>query len=330
MQPTAVFDFFSQAGANIGTFFQQIAPAGASRTEAERRLRTVHAIWGYSDDMLKKVHAYADEKIAIYNSQEGHRVSKRELVMGDGCKLSGVELFHKDYDRYIVAFLGTQQYAEYSVDTRWWKLHQGTKSNVWVFNYRGTTHAAGVDPSEAAWVQDGMEIALKLMEEKNISARQVSLFGTSLGGNLALHVAAGLVDKQLSLNVIAERTFRDLSTTLKMMIPLIGHWVHHTFNWWILDAEAPIAKLTGKVIVVYHENDYYIHAAASIKTLLEEKKHPHLHYTVIKMEDEDKPWEEAPVIVRWFVESHCRPLNGKELARIAEAMDEQNKDTNNC
>src|SRR5262245_51447586 len=101
------------------TAVQRVLPQRTEEeTDAQKRLRTIHRIWSYSETMMQTVQAYADKKIMDYNQEKHHRVYRRELVMKDGCTLSGVEFTHAQYTKHIVAFLGTQQYAEYSVDTR--------------------------------------------------------------------------------------------------------------------------------------------------------------------------------------------------------------------
>lgn len=63
--------------------------------------------------------------------------------------------------------------------------------NVLAFDYRGYGASQFVHPSEAAWRQDANWALDYLTSTRHVDAHAIVLFGTGLGANLALEVAAG-------------------------------------------------------------------------------------------------------------------------------------------
>ena len=116
--------------------------------------------------------------------------------------------------------------------------------SVAAFNFRGYGRSEG-DPSEAALSADALLIYDRLAGREDIDAERIVVFGRSLGGGVAVPVAAGrpvqaviLVSPFDSLRSIAKKTYPFVPVTTLL---------HHPFDSLALapEASAPALVLAG-------------------------------------------------------------------------------------
>lgn len=78
------------------------------------------------------------------------------------------------------------------------QLHYNLRTNILAIDYRGYGESEG-SPSEAGLLEDAVSALLWLEERRDLDHSQVVLFGRSLGGAVAISVAAHLKSVRLTL-----------------------------------------------------------------------------------------------------------------------------------
>ena len=258
---------------------------------------------------LNEIQKYADERLAKYNQEGQHKVEKQEFPINTQCTLKGVVFTHPEYTQHMIVFSGMMQYSEHYVE-REWALHTTTASNIHSFNYRGTSHN-DVDPSEETLISDGVSIVKQVLGQ-GVDPKKIVLYGTSLGGGIAILVAAKLADEGIHVYaVVNERSFSSLTSASSAVFGKLFSTVLHASTNWELDAAAVVDKIKGKIIVIYHPNDYYVRKIASFEQAIRQKNLPNA--TFIEMDDNNEPWLHEDKIGHWLHKGHCRDLNNKEL-----------------
>jgi len=119
--------------------------------------------------------------------------------------------------------------------------------NVLLFDYRGYGESDG-NPSEAALYADGTAAYRWLTESRKIPAEQIVLFGRSLGGAVAVDLAARLPARALVL----ESTFSSVSDMARHLFPFLPMSLLLRFE---LDSESKIDSVTMPILVVHSPAD---------------------------------------------------------------------------
>lgn len=103
------------------------------------------------------------------------------------------------------------------------QMIQYLNANVFMVEYRGYGESDSVSPSEAGLKLDA-EAALRFItKHPSIDASNVFLFGRSLGGAVALHLAEYAQHQRLPLaGVIVENTFTNIAEMVDHLMPLIA------------------------------------------------------------------------------------------------------------
>ncbi len=303
------------------------------------RATCMRAAWSRSSLWFEKVRKYADEQIAKFNAEPFHQVERCSLSMNDGCTLRGVQFRHSEFSGHMIIFGGTGQYCEEAdYMQRAWRYHQKLQRNVLIFDYRGTDKEHDSDPTEDVFIQDGKQLVKNLRQQNGSSDTPIALYGNSFGGSLAILVAASLAKENIVVDVVSERSFRNLPAVVRSWCPGVGHlfaaFLQH-YNL-VFDAEGAIGHLKGRVIVIYHPQDYCIHTASSLWKALQEKEQSQLQPSqvqssqvqpsqlqpiIIKMEDDGKPYTSFEHnycrLFLHFVRGHSRLLNDTELHQLS-------------
>jgi pimeloyl-ACP methyl ester carboxylesterase len=121
-----------------------------------------------------------------------------------------------------------------------------TGTNVWLLDYRGYGRSEG-SPSEAGLYEDARAALAHLVDARGFDPRRVVLFGSSLGGAVALHVAQ---DRELG-GVILESTFDRLAAVAAAHFgPLAGWVVGGRY-----DSLAKIARLRAPLLFLHGDRD---------------------------------------------------------------------------
>lgn len=127
------------------------------------------------------------------------------FTSADGTKLHGWFFPNEDDKRAILYFHGNGECVANNVDLMD-HLRRELNAAVFIFDYRGYGHSAG-RPNEAGLIADGLAAQKWLANRIGIRPDEVVLFGRSIGGAVAIGVAAEAGAKAL----ILENTFSRLT-----------------------------------------------------------------------------------------------------------------------
>lgn len=245
-----------------------------------------------------------------------------QKIWGSQAQEASIELINPAYRRHII-FFGGVGFICRDYKNLFQLLHTSLKSNIVAANYRGTTCMSTMCPTATDFIQDGLEQVDALLA-KGVQAKDITLWGRSLGGGVALEVAAKLAEQNIDVTVVNERSFRRLSDVVAATLPFdmysYANSLAQSIDWQLNPIEAA-KKCKGKLIVVYHEQDKTIpHEVSFIQGLKEiEPNHPSYHE--IKMaEDSLEPVIDTKVSLTPFSHAHSREFTQRELDELSIAI----------
>ncbi|MBU4312796.1 MAG: alpha/beta hydrolase [Candidatus Omnitrophica bacterium] len=139
--------------------------------------------------------------------------------------------------------------------------------DIFIFDYRGYGKSEG-RPSEKGFYRD-MEAAYNyLISEKNVSPERMILYGESLGGAVAIDLAA----KKTAKALITESTFSCTKDMVRVLFPVFPTFLISS-NF---DSATKIKKLTIPKLIIHSKNDDIVpfeHSLKLLKLSPEPKKH---------------------------------------------------------
>ena len=155
------------------------------------------------------------------------------------------------------------------------EMMQYLNVNVLMVEYRGYGESDSVPPSEAGLKLDA-EAALRfILKHPKINAASIFLFGRSLGGAVAFHLAQYAEQQQLPLaGVIVENTFTNIADMVDQLMPFIAplKLLVLRIRWDSLSIvpslNAPVLYLAGaRDELVPHSHMLRLHKSTSISRL---------------------------------------------------------------
>ncbi len=176
----------------------------------------------------------------------GLAVEDAHFHSADGTALHGWFVEH-DTPRAVVLFChGNAGNVTHRADTLR-VLHRELRLSVLVFDYRGYGRSKG-RPHEAGVLADARAARAWLAERTGVPASEIVLLGRSLGGGVAVDLAAGDGARAL----ILESTFTSLPDVAAGFYPWAPvHWLMRTR----LDSKSKIAKFSGPVLQSHGDAD---------------------------------------------------------------------------
>jgi len=102
--------------------------------------------------------------------------------------------------------------------------------NVLIISYRGYGNSTASSPSELGLKRDGVASIEYLLNNRQNISTSIFLFGRSLGGAVAIHVAKHYQDK--IKGVILENTFTDVPSILNSQFPYLTYFKFLCTNTW--------------------------------------------------------------------------------------------------
>lgn len=130
-------------------------------------------------------------------------------------------------------------------------LYRRLRCNLLIFDYRGYGISEGV-PNETGLMLDADAVMAFVMSHEAVDPSKVVLFGRSLGGAVAMYVAAKMGDK--IAGVIVENTFYNVSRMVDKMFSWLGVLKALVLRiYWPTDER--IRTVTAPVLVVSGTDD---------------------------------------------------------------------------
>jgi abhydrolase domain-containing protein 13 len=105
------------------------------------------------------------------------------------------------------------------------KMMQETKSNVLMVEYRGYGDSDSVPPTEPGLKLDAQAALRFCLENELIDSDRLFLFGRSLGGAVAFHLAKHAQDRGIRLSgIMVENTFTSIADMVDRLMPAVA-WI---------------------------------------------------------------------------------------------------------
>jgi len=194
----------------------------------------------------------------------------------DGTKLHGLFANHPDSQRALLYFHGNAEDVCRRLDfVR--HLRQTLDASVFVFTYRGYGHSEG-SPHEQGIVADGLAAQRWLTERMNISPDEVTLMGRSLGGAVAVAVAA----QRGACGLVLISTFADMTEVAADIYPWlpVGLLMRNRYpaDEWIQQYTGPVLQFHGtrdRIIPLKHGKKLFDAAPGQQKEFIELPKGRH-------------------------------------------------------
>jgi fermentation-respiration switch protein FrsA (DUF1100 family) len=187
------------------------------------QLETTPAQWGlaYEEVMLR-----AEDGIRLHGWYLPHPAATRTLLFFHG---NGGNISHRGESLAIFHRLGL---------------------NVLIIDYRGYGRSEGV-PDEAGLYRDAAAAWRYLRQERGVAASQIIVFGRSLGGAVAVQLAAQVTPGAL----ILESTFSSARDMASHLFPWLSKlvWLRYRF-----DSEAQIRQLRAPLYLLHSPDDEII------------------------------------------------------------------------
>lgn len=177
---------------------------------------------------------------------DSYRADDAWMVSSDGTRIHGWYFSADNAKRTILMCHGNgENVADVAPEAEYWRDRFGAA--VLVFDYRGYGKSDG-SPCEAGVLADAEAAQTWLADRRRIPKESIVLYGRSLGGGVAVHLAA----TQGAAALILDRTFSSL----------VDVAAHH-FRWlpvrWLMRNRYPsidrIAKYHGPLLQLHGEAD---------------------------------------------------------------------------
>ena len=102
------------------------------------------------------------------------------------------------------------------------QMMQQLGANVLMVEYRGYGDSDNVTPSEVGLQRDALAALQFAHTHGGIDSQQIFLFGRSLGGSVALHLAQDALQRNIPFaGVIVENTFTSISSMVDVLLPFL-------------------------------------------------------------------------------------------------------------
>lgn len=122
--------------------------------------------------------------------------------------------------------------------------------NVLIFDYRGYGQSEG-NPTEEGLYRDARTAWKYLLEQRGFTAKDIVVFGRSLGGT----VAARLASEVHPAGLILESSFSSARALANRLLPLVSRLTPLRFDF---NAAAALAKVNCPVLVAHSQDDEII------------------------------------------------------------------------
>lgn len=122
--------------------------------------------------------------------------------------------------------------------------------NVLIIDYRGYGQSSG-SPSESGMQMDALAAWQYLLNTKNITPQQIVIYGRSLGGAVAVTLAA----KVDSAGLVLESTFNSVRGMAQKTLPYVNYlfWPRYQFN-----SAKTVQEINMPLLVLHSQNDEII------------------------------------------------------------------------
>lgn len=191
---------------------------------------------------------YPIEKIGITPKDWGMKYDIVELELIDKTKISGWYFPHPQAVKTVLFFHGNGGNISHRGDSIY--IFHKLKLNVLIIDYPGYGESSG-QPSENGLYQSANAAWQYLISGKKINSKDIIIFGRSLGGAVAVDLAA----KVEAGGVILESTFSSVSDIVKIAFPVMSNFIYLRYSF---DSLSKINNVKSPVLVIHSTSDEVI------------------------------------------------------------------------
>ena len=170
------------------------------------------------------------------------------LETADGEHLHGWYIPAQGSDKYLLFFHGNAGNISHRGDSV--AIFHRLGLSVFIFDYRGYGQSEG-KPNETGLYEDARGAWRYLVEKRGLSARNIVVFGRSLGSVVAANLASEVQPGAL----ILESTFSSAKDMAKAIFPVLSHITVMRYEFNAVDS---IKQVTSPLLVVHSPDDEII------------------------------------------------------------------------
>jgi len=123
-----------------------------------------------------------------------------------------------------------------------------------IIDYSGYGLSQG-EVSERAMYSDAQAAWQYVRQVKRVEANQIVIFGRSLGGAVAMDLAASLSESESAAALILESTFTSIREMAKRVVPVISPIIYQRYRF---DSITKIKRYHGPLLVIHGRDDEII------------------------------------------------------------------------
>jgi fermentation-respiration switch protein FrsA (DUF1100 family) len=184
-------------------------------------------------------------EISVTPADVGLSYEEVDFRSSDGIALSGWHIPAKDARFTLLFCHGNGGNVMHQLDSL--RLFHGLGVSCFAFDYRGYGRSAG-RPREKGTYLDAQAAYDWLIHDKQVPAEQIILYGHSLGGSIAAHLAARVPARALVVEG-AFTSYRDIGARYYPYMPV--RW----FAFFRYDTRAHLRQVHCPVMVVHSRHD---------------------------------------------------------------------------
>jgi len=206
----------------------------------------------------------------------------------------GSEISPKIDGRLFVCYSGVGGCYEKWFDDGLRDLRDHFKASLLMVNYRGVGRSTGLVSKPEDLFEDGYSIARFALDRIALDPSKVHIYGTSMGGGVAVNVTKRLEKEGFSPpTVCIDRSYSSLLDTVYEAFPLPGLKslvcsIMRFACWQIDSVTSALSLKSSKLVVIRSVADRVIPPAASLATELENRTDGVAGFKVIDLPHEEK------------------------------------------
>lgn len=168
-----------------------------------------------------------------------------ELTSSDGIQLHGWYLPANKSMQVVLFFHGNGGNISHRRESL--EIFHSLGLNVLIIDYRGYGRSKG-NISEQGLYLDAMAAWQYLVNKRNFEPRNIIIFGRSLGGAVATHLAAQVNNKAL----IVESTFSSVKDMASIIMPVMSKLIYLRYKF---NTEKLISKIDSPLLLMHSQED---------------------------------------------------------------------------
>lgn len=191
---------------------------------------------------------YPIKEIEATPKEWGLFYEKVRIELADKTKISAWYLPHPEATKTVLFFHGNGGNISHRGDSLY--IFHKLKLNVFIIDYAGYGESEG-SPSEENLYQSAQAAWEYLLTEKKVDAENIIIFGRSLGGAVAVDLAA----KVKAGGIILESTFSSVRDVADIVSPVMSHLIYLRYSF---DSLKKIKKVSSPVLLIHSPADEVI------------------------------------------------------------------------